>query len=219
MQRLLIALFSLTIPMSLFALEGMTFSHNDWELTCDNTGTCRAAGYQEDDQDSLVSVLLTRSAGDNTEVTAEIFIPEEHELPAAPLTKVVEFHIDQTPHGTIKLKRGLGKLTPPQTRALLAALSQVGNIRFTSGKNTWKLSDTGASAVLRKMDDFQQRVGKPSALIAKATTESKDSSPTLQPVTAPVIKALIPQQHPPLSTATTNATPSSNKCLSKQRKK
>ncbi|MBY0239227.1 MAG: DUF1176 domain-containing protein [Burkholderiaceae bacterium] len=27
---------------------GIYFQHHDWEMACDNTGTCRAAGYQED---------------------------------------------------------------------------------------------------------------------------------------------------------------------------
>ena len=31
------------------ALQGLYFQHQDWELACDNTGICRAAGYQTDD--------------------------------------------------------------------------------------------------------------------------------------------------------------------------
>ncbi len=26
--------------------RGLAFTHHDWELACDNTRTCRAAGYQ-----------------------------------------------------------------------------------------------------------------------------------------------------------------------------
>ena len=37
----------------------VAFSHGDWELVCDNTGTCRAAGYQQDGESLPVSVLLT----------------------------------------------------------------------------------------------------------------------------------------------------------------
>ena len=46
------------------ALQGLYFQHQDWELACDNTGTCRAAGYQSDDDfEQPISMLLTRQAG------------------------------------------------------------------------------------------------------------------------------------------------------------
>lgn len=32
-----------------FLCKGLYFRHQDWELACDNTGVCRAAGYQADD--------------------------------------------------------------------------------------------------------------------------------------------------------------------------
>ncbi len=42
---------------SLAAIQGLHFLHKDWEISCDNTGTCRAAGYQSDqDIDQPVSV-------------------------------------------------------------------------------------------------------------------------------------------------------------------
>jgi invasion protein IalB len=40
----------------------VSFSHGDWELVCDNTGTCRAGGYQSESEGLPVSVLLTRAA-------------------------------------------------------------------------------------------------------------------------------------------------------------
>lgn len=58
------ALF-LTLPTA-FAqpIQGISFSHLNWEVYCSNTGTCRAAGYQDDNhQDYPASILLTRKAG------------------------------------------------------------------------------------------------------------------------------------------------------------
>ena len=49
-----------------------TFSHFDWELACDNTRTCRAAGYQAGNEEPGVSVLLTRPAGPDQPVTAQV---------------------------------------------------------------------------------------------------------------------------------------------------
>ena len=36
----------LAAPGIALAHSGIHFNHGDWELACDNTGTCRAAGYQ-----------------------------------------------------------------------------------------------------------------------------------------------------------------------------
>ena len=46
--------------------SGVSFGHKNWELACDNTNTCRAAGYANEDEpsDSNGSVLLTRIAAD-----------------------------------------------------------------------------------------------------------------------------------------------------------
>ncbi|WP_410488919.1 DUF1176 domain-containing protein [Aeromonas hydrophila] len=38
--------------------EGLSFQHKDWELACDNTRTCRAAGYSA--ESGGLSVLLTQ---------------------------------------------------------------------------------------------------------------------------------------------------------------
>ena len=55
-------------------VEGLSFEHGDWEVACDNTRTCRAAGYQSDDSDESlpVSVLLTRAGGAGTAVTLSL---------------------------------------------------------------------------------------------------------------------------------------------------
>lgn len=48
-------------PLLAASPQGFSFAHKDWELACDNTGTCRAAGYGVTMGE--VSVLLTRNAG------------------------------------------------------------------------------------------------------------------------------------------------------------
>lgn len=56
-------------------LVGMSFSHHDWEIACDNTRTCRAAGYHSEEEDApAVSVLLTRKAGPHQPVTGKLMI-------------------------------------------------------------------------------------------------------------------------------------------------
>ncbi|THA10888.1 DUF1176 domain-containing protein [Rodentibacter pneumotropicus] len=47
------------------ALEGIRFQHKDWELACDNIGTCRMAGYgsSEGEESFPVSLYIERKAG------------------------------------------------------------------------------------------------------------------------------------------------------------
>jgi hypothetical protein len=60
--------------------QGFSFAHKDWELACDNTGTCRAAGYGATMGE--VSVLLTRNAGAAQHVIAvATFAQTERDIP------------------------------------------------------------------------------------------------------------------------------------------
>ena len=52
-------------------------NYQDWDLVCDNTGTCRMAGYQDESSDP-VSILFTPAAGENAAVAQAI---REHYLP------------------------------------------------------------------------------------------------------------------------------------------
>ena len=64
---LLPTLLALSWPLAAGAVDapaGLFFQHHDWVVACDNTRTCRAAGYASGD-DSTLSVLLTRAGGPN----------------------------------------------------------------------------------------------------------------------------------------------------------
>ncbi|WP_216937846.1 DUF1176 domain-containing protein [Acinetobacter sp. BY484] len=149
---------------SLAAIQGLHFSHKDWEIACDNTGTCRAAGYQSDqDIDLPVSVLLERAAGANSGIKAQVRI-----LPLATTTttREVQMQIANTAYGMIGLNReGIGQPSTAQTRALLKAVQGTSPVIFKNAQTHWTLSTAGASAVLLKMDAFQHRLSTTSALI------------------------------------------------------
>ena len=49
-------------PLLAAPLQGFSFAQKDWELACDNTGTCRAAGYSVDGAELPISLLLTSDA-------------------------------------------------------------------------------------------------------------------------------------------------------------
>lgn len=192
MKNILLSL-ALAAPAAL-ALDGITFDHEDWTLACDNTGTCRAAGYQsepgigDEGYPEPVSLLLTRKAGADAAVRAELQI-----LPDIRDDKHLDTEATLTLNGntlgtfTFSADNAVVTLDDKQTAAILAALPQKqAEIVVTAGERKMTLSDKGASAVLLKMDEFQQRIGTPSALIRKG----KSDKAVLAPVAAPQIQAV-----------------------------
>jgi hypothetical protein len=142
---------------------GIDFSHEDWTLACDNTRTCRAAGYQRDDGDSEpVSILLTRLGGPDQPVTAELMLGQYDETT---LPRQLRLQINDAALGKLAYDAGAGtaEFSAAQVAALLASLSRSSRVVVVGddGKR-WTVSDRGASAVLLKMDEFQghaRRIG------------------------------------------------------------
>ena len=60
------ALYSILLISTTNAAEitQLIFSHFDWEIVCDNFGTCRAAGFQTEDQDDQHHYLGARGHAD-----------------------------------------------------------------------------------------------------------------------------------------------------------
>ncbi|WP_295568125.1 DUF1176 domain-containing protein [uncultured Stenotrophomonas sp.] len=163
---------------------GVEFQHNDWSLACDNTRTCRAAGYSPEEPANLLSLMLERAGGPNAPVIARLRNGEGD---------------DPTPTGALRLRlngKDLGPvqdtgeaekvlLKQAQTDALLAALPRKARIEIVDGKGkAWPLSDSGATAVLLKMDEAQGRLGTPGALVRRGD-KAEASVPAALPV--PVI--------------------------------
>ncbi|KOE98361.1 DUF1176 domain-containing protein [Stenotrophomonas geniculata] len=149
---------------------GIEFVHHDWFLACDNTGTCRAAGYGPENADGLLGLMLERSGGPGTATKARLRVGEDGE--------------SAMPEGAMRLlvnDRDLGPvqdtgadeavtLRPAQVEALLAALPGRARIEVIDNNGTrWPISDRGAAAVLLKMDEAQGRIGTPGALVRRGT--------------------------------------------------
>jgi len=168
-RTFLLPLLMLPLPLAAQiapATPHVDFTHHDWTIACDNTRTCRAAGYQDDaSSDRPVSVLLTRRAGPDAPVKAQMMLGsyEETTLPAT-----LHLRIDGADQGALdyNAEDGTLALRAPQTAALLASLRGRSEIVLSSNDDrTWTLSGNGASAVLLKMDEFQGRLGTPGALV------------------------------------------------------
>ncbi len=192
----LAALLTALLTLNAYAKDEL-FTHQDWELVCDNTRTCRAAGYQSDNGQRPVSVLLTRKGGPGQAVTGELIIGDydSEELKNLPPILKLTMRINQQNLGTVTTSKDNyhATLTTAQTSALIAALSRKSNIRWSAGKYTWTLSDQGAAAVLLKMDEFQGRIGTPGAIIKKGKQAEETVPPALPAMlvtAAPLAKSL-----------------------------
>ncbi|MFC0224940.1 DUF1176 domain-containing protein [Serratia aquatilis] len=179
--------------------SGVSFYHKNWELACDNIGTCRAAGYGNEDEASG-SVLLTRIAGPGTVPTAEVTLADIESDGSSPVEKLTLW-IDGKSVGAVKpAKNEVWRLSESQTLALIRAVKGSGKVEFKGGPAPFVLSGEGASATLLKMDDVQGRIGTPGALTKKGA-QPESSVPTAIP--APVIQAVkvTKEQERPLTAA------------------
>lgn len=167
-RAVLALLLGLTVAPTATALDdtaGLHFSHHDWELACDNTRTCRAAGYSpEDSSGPAVSVLLTREAGPDQPVQAEVqmYVAGDGTSTGGVL---LEMLVDGRSQGETRLDNDRGALSVAQARKLIAAAVGTGRVEFRDGEYVARLSNKGATAVLLKMDEAQGRVGTRGALV------------------------------------------------------
>ncbi len=185
---LLATLLALACPLTALAAapaKSLYFQHHDWVVACDNTLTCRAAGYATDD-DSTLSVLLTRKGGPDQAIQGRLTLqPEEGQTQPK---GALHLRIQQQDLGVLATAKGEGthSLNAAQTSALLSALVRDGGISVTDGAgHRWPLSDKGAAAVLLKIDEYQGRLGTPGAVMRKGST-SESSVPAALPV--PVVR-------------------------------
>ena len=154
---ILLSLLPLT-AMAAPSLKGFEKTYQDWDLICDNTGTCNMAGYQ--DGSDLVSLLFRREAGEKAAVKSSLAISVNNERDKG---QPVEIMIN-------------GKL--------LSVVPKMIDIEFISGQFKGKLSNEGAKAAMLKMDEFQQRLNTPSALIR----QGQEKHAVLAPQAAPKIQ-------------------------------
>lgn len=160
--------------------QGFYQNYQDWDIACDNTGTCRLAGYQADETETPVSILFIRKAGANAAVAGEVSLLPFHddEAQLASIATRNELVLNGKSLGKLALnKKGTGKLSSAQTNALLEALKKESKISIRSGKYEWHLSDKGAAAAMLKADEFQGRL----KYAFRADTQRKQQSGSPQP--------------------------------------
>lgn len=176
----------ISAPLYANPLNGFSFAHKDWEVACDNTGTCRAAGYS----DHAVSVLLTRAAGPDTSVYVEVAFAQR--TASQPSVKDATLFIDGQKQGALTFSaEGYFKLNYQQRKVFLDALRQDNTIEFAANSERLPLSNAGSSAVLLKMDEFQKRINTQNAVLHPGDKNSNDvlnAEPAPLIITHPVIR-------------------------------
>ena len=161
--------------------EGWGFVKDDWQLVCDNTLTCRAAGYADESMwDTPSSILLTvipqnpvPSVQVNFEYREDDTSSNDKEL------GVTELWLNDKNYGAIEND----ELNAKQIQQLLSHSRLNTKIEIRASSNRWKISDKGMSAVLLKLDEVQGRVGTPLALVSKSSLNRQTpKSPKAKPV-------------------------------------
>lgn len=181
----------LLLPLTAMAtpIKGFFENYQDWDLVCDNLGTCRMAGYQADEGfDNRVSLLFTRQAGEDAPINAELtFLDYDENDKPIKLDDKIQIILNGKLLGTVQnLKNNSSKLNSKQTTELLTALKDHADIQFISGQFKRYISDKGATAAMLKMDEFQQRLNTPSALVR----QGQEKHAVLAPQAAPKIDAV-----------------------------
>lgn len=177
--------------------DGWGFVKDDWQLVCDNTLTCRAAGYANEglvsEEILSASMLLTIVAGEKLP-SAEFILSsqdydEQEELVSDQLLKNtdnVELSLNDKSYGMVQLSSdGRGQLSRAQLQQLLKLANQNTKIQFTSGVYKWQVSDQGLAAILLKLDEVQGRVGTPLAFISKKNSNRQTPKKALK---IPIVK-------------------------------
>lgn len=196
-KRLIIALSSLLSLPALAAygepFSGWGFVQNDWQLVCDNTLTCRAAGYAE--ETSPPASLLFIVAAQRPITTAYINYIDESEEPdtvdkteSANRQKPPELWLDNKNYGFINYDTNNHRyeLNAEQIKQVIRRARKATNIEIRAGDKRYRISDNGLAAVLLKLDEVQGRVGTSLALVSK---DSRNRQIPKKALPAPVIHA------------------------------
>lgn len=165
--------------------EGWGFVQDDWQVVCDNTLICRAAGYTDESQlETPASVLLTVIPKVALPKAQVQFILESSE----DSFDDAELWLNNKNYGTLQAAGNdspIYDLSAKQTQALINHARVATKIEIRADDKQWYISDKGMSAVLLKLDDVQGRVGTPIALVSKNNRNQQTPKAALP---TPIIK-------------------------------
>jgi len=176
-------------------IQGIEFKHDNWGLVCDNTGTCRAVGYHDENTESLpIYMMLKRNAGPGEPVFAEIRLGYIDDDIVLQDNLIGYMSINNKSVGRLSFNEGVSLLTQDQIAYFIKSLKHINSIEINTGSYKWFLSNKGSYTVITKMDEYQKRIGTIGALVKLG---SKDEGDVLLPLSKPVIElGKVPDQMP-----------------------
>lgn len=164
--------------------DGWGFVAEDWQVVCDNTLTCRAAGYTKEEYlDHPASILLVaepKKALPKAYVTV-LTSDEKSASVSGDNPSTVELWLNDKSYGAIRDD----ELNAEQTKQIIRHARINTKIELRGGNASWIISDKGMSAVLLKLDEVQGRVGTSLALVSqdsanKQTPKSAKAKPIVR---------------------------------------
>ncbi|RKG32169.1 DUF1176 domain-containing protein [Acinetobacter guerrae] len=189
--------------------SGNYLESGDWVLACDNTKTCRMAGYQNDASHYPVSILFTRYLGRDTASIAQIKILDQDlsgGLSQAFSDRKVTLYIQNKNYGTIAQDSisQTGRLTLSQTNAMIKAVKLKQKIKFKMAQKQWELSSRGGDQVLQKMNEIQHEESySSSAMLQNKQPQNRVESNLREQIPEIVMYGFIrkPTQHFPMESS------------------
>lgn len=137
------------------------FISGDWAVACDNTGRCRATGYEPASQiDHPIVFAIEREAGPGAPVSVSLIADWPAQRSQDLVTLVLPGAASVTTNAAFNIPAATFTHLLPR---LLVAYEA--DVVFAGYRGT--LSLDGMKAVLLKFDDLQGRVGTPGAFVAK----------------------------------------------------
>lgn len=159
----------------------------DWWGACDNVRVCTAYGFSSDDVDG-VALRVRRAAGRNAPPLFDLVLgPEQSRGVGGALDLFVDGKAVARTDAPEGGREDFRTWAVADGAALSAAIARGAGLELRTGKKAVAtVSLSGASAVLRWMDDRQKRAGGVTALVAKGPAPA---AAIPAPPLAPVIRA------------------------------
>lgn len=178
---------------------GASFAEGDWFMACDNTRACRLAGVGAPAPLRL-AVLIERNGGPGAAVEIRLALArndvDDPEALAQSPAGALQLRLDEKPAGSIGVLASATEhatLTSAQVRAFSAALVNHSPISITDGMGqAWSLASSGAAALMLKMDELQQRLETPGALVRRGSRQESSVPPALSKPRLPIPSRRVP---------------------------
>ncbi|MEG0185425.1 MAG: DUF1176 domain-containing protein [Stenotrophomonas sp.] len=181
-----LGLLATASPAWATAPVGASFAEGDWFMVCDNTRACRIAGVGASAPLRLAA-LIERNGGPGEAVEIRLVLArddaDDPEAQAQSPVGALQLQLDGKHEGSIGAIESASehaKLSQAQVQAFSAALIRQSPISIIDGKGqAWSLPASGAAALMLKMDQIQQRLDTPGALVQRGNRPESSVPPAL----------------------------------------